>query len=95
MKTDTILQHPKHILQKNGLLQFEPITETECFCSHPPSEQLDGVEVCLEKDCICENFQIEKKEVEISPARKNLPEKYVSHFNKPMQSVGPPSSLFV
>jgi hypothetical protein len=55
---------------------------------------LDGLDVCLKDLCICEQFAVDKKE-EVSPARKNLPEKYERHFNKPIEPVGPPSSLFV
>lgn len=94
MKTDTILQHPKHVLEPNGLFKWEKLANIECYCGHQQNSHLDGLDVCLKDLCICENFAVDYKE-KVSPARKSVPEKYERHFNKPIGPVGPPSSLFV
>jgi hypothetical protein len=85
MKAVTYNFHPKHILEPNGLFEWERTTDVECYCcGHKQSSHLDGVEVCLKGLCLCEKFGVDKKEV-ISPkaiARKNLPKKFSAHFDR-------------
>jgi hypothetical protein len=74
-------------MEPNGVFEWEKIdNDVECYCGHKQNSHLDGIEICLNGLCICEKFGVDKKvEVVISPkaiARKNLPEKFVAHFNR-------------
>jgi hypothetical protein len=82
MKVAVTYFHPKHVLEPNGLFEWEMTIDVECYCGHKRSSHLDGIEICLKGLCICEKFGVYKEEaVMISPkaiARK----KFAAHFNR-------------
>ena len=77
--------HPKHVLEKNGLFEWEKTSNVECYCGHGQKYHLDGTSICFEGLCICERYENNEEKIVTSPkviARKNLPEKFAAHFNR-------------
>jgi hypothetical protein len=48
--------YPKHVLEPNGLFEWEKVTDVECYCGHKQNSHLDGIEICLKGLCICEKL---------------------------------------
>jgi len=61
MKAVTYNFYPNHVLEPNGLFEWERRIDVECYCGHKQSSHLDGMDICLNGLCICESFGIDKK----------------------------------
>jgi hypothetical protein len=79
MKTETIIQHPKHVLLPNSLFIWENkrLDNKRCRCTHLAEEHLDGTDICLAKDgdiCICLEFgMFNQSALTVKKREKGLP----------------------
>ena len=69
----------KHIMLRNGLFEFQDISNEMCYCGHPESEHLINLEgiadCCMFGMCICDKFvekgsriiekRLPKREIEV------------------------------
>jgi hypothetical protein len=48
-------QQQKHFVESNGMLHNR-YPEQKCLCGHLTSQHLDCTDLCLNTECLCENF---------------------------------------
>lgn len=72
---DPLSQANKHIMLKNGLMEFDSIEHGTCCCGHQKSDHLwPTLDCCLIKElCICDRFLDKDSKTPVAERYSKLP----------------------